>query len=126
MRAQAPPAFELPTALRSQGFALRPETDDDVAFLIRLYASTREEELRQLLDWSADQKLAFLASQFHAQRHHYRTYITGCVFDILEQDGVPVGRLYLDARPTRLHTSWTSRCCRHGAAWGSARRFWRA
>jgi ribosomal protein S18 acetylase RimI-like enzyme len=99
---QPPPAFTLPAALVLQGFRLRPETDDDIPFLMRLYASTREEELRPIL-WSDDQKQAFLASQFQAQRHHYRTYIGGCAFDVLERHGAPVGRLYLDARPTRLH-----------------------
>ena len=42
---QAPSAFTLPAALLSQGYALRPETDDDIPFLMRLYASTREDEL---------------------------------------------------------------------------------
>jgi ribosomal protein S18 acetylase RimI-like enzyme len=90
---QAPPAFTLPAALVSQGFALRPETDADIPFLMRLYASTRADE----------QKQAFLAQQFQAQRLHYRNTIEGCVFDILEQRGEPAGRLYLDARQTQLH-----------------------
>ena len=98
----APPAFELPAALFSEGYRLRPETEDDIAFLMRLYASTREDELAPV-PWPAEQKAAFLASQFAAQRHHYRTYIEGCAFDVLEHRGVPVGRLYLEARPTRLH-----------------------
>jgi ribosomal protein S18 acetylase RimI-like enzyme len=99
---EAPPAFALPAALLSQGFRLRPETDADIPFLMRLYASTREEELK-LVDWSDEQKQAFLASQFQAQRHHYRTYIEGCAFDVIEHTGTPAGRLYLDARKTRLH-----------------------
>src|SRR5256885_17004518 len=35
----------LPATLVDQGFALRPETEADVPFLRRLYASTRWEEL---------------------------------------------------------------------------------
>ena len=97
-----PPAFILPAALLSQGFALRSETDDDIAFLMRLYASTREEELAPV-PWSVEQKQAFLASQFQAQRHHYRTYIAGCAFDVLECRGVPAGRLYLEARASQLY-----------------------
>jgi hypothetical protein len=69
---QTPPAFRLPAALLSQGFALRPETEADTDFLMRLYASTREEELAQA-PWSAEQKQEFVAGQFRAQRHHYRT-----------------------------------------------------
>ena len=99
---QTPPAFALPAALLSQGYTLRPETDDDIPFLMQLYASTRADELASL-PWSAEQKQVFLASQFQAQRRHYRTHFAQCAFDILERDGVPVGRLYLDARPTRLH-----------------------
>jgi ribosomal protein S18 acetylase RimI-like enzyme len=103
MVSPAAPAFELPAALRAQGFRLRPETDDDVPFLMRLYASTRAQEMTQVPDWSAEQKQSFLASQFQAQRHHYRTYIEGCAFDILERRGVAAGRLYLDVRASRLH-----------------------
>ena len=51
MLQQALPAFALPAALLSQGFALRPETEADTVFLMRLYASTREEELAQA-PWS--------------------------------------------------------------------------
>ncbi len=55
MLPQALSAFALPAALLSQGFALRPETDADIPFLIALYASTREEELASV-PWSAEQK----------------------------------------------------------------------
>jgi GNAT superfamily N-acetyltransferase len=99
---QAPPAFTLPGALLSQGFALRPETEADTDFLMRLYASTREEELAQV-PWSAAQKLEFVASQFRAQRHHYRTYFGDAAFDVLERHGEPTGRLYLQVRQTQLH-----------------------
>lgn len=99
---QPPPAFVLPAALLSQGYALRPETDDDTPFLMRLYASTREDELAPV-PWTDEQKSAFLASQFALQRHHYRTHIAHCRFDVLERNGEPVGRLYLEDRPTRLH-----------------------
>ncbi len=99
---QAPPVFTLPAALLSQGFALRPETDADLAFLMRLYASTREQELAPV-PWSAEQKRAFLASQFQAQRTHYRNYFPDCAFDVIEQHGEPAGRLYLQVRQTQLH-----------------------
>ena len=41
MTQPTPPAFSLPAALASQGYALRPESEDDIPFLLRLYASTR-------------------------------------------------------------------------------------
>lgn len=99
---QAPPAFALPAALLSQGYALRPETEDDIPFLMQLYASTRENELAPV-PWSAEQKQAFLASQFQAQRHHYRTTIAACVFQVIEHKGVAAGRLYTEMRATRIY-----------------------
>ena len=97
-----PPAFSLPAALASQGYALRPETEADIPFLLRLYASTREEELAPI-PWSAEQKQAFLEMQFAAQRRHYYSYIPDCAFDIIEKNGAPAGRLYLEARRTQLY-----------------------
>jgi len=97
-----PPAFALPAALLSEGYALRPETDDDIPFLAALFASTREGELA-LVPWTAAQKEAFLDGQFKAQRHHYRTYNSDCAFDVIAQAGAPVGRLYLESGRRRLH-----------------------
>lgn len=121
MLSQTPPAFVLPAVLLSQGFSLRSETDDDVPFLMELYASTREEELAQAIDWSAEQKRQFLAMQFQAQRHHYRTRIEGCMFSVLERHGTPVGRLYLETRKDRLQIveiSFLPQC--RGAGIGTA------
>ena len=102
MGTEAPPVFELPAALQSQGVVLRPETDGDLPFLRALYASTRESELTAT-GWSDEQKLAFCNSQFDAQRYHSRTYIGNCRFDVLECRGEPVGRLYLEPRVTQLN-----------------------
>jgi ribosomal protein S18 acetylase RimI-like enzyme len=102
MVSKAPPAFGLPAALLSEGYALRPETGEDIAFLMRLYASTREAELAPV-PWTPEQKAAFLAQQFGAQRKYYYETIVGCRFEVLEHRGVPIGRLYLEDRPTRLH-----------------------
>jgi len=98
----SPPAFALPAALLSKGYTLRPETDDDIPFLMDLYGTTREQELAQV-DWTQAQKGAFIAHQFNAQRIHYRGQISGCTFEVIEKRGVPIGRLYLQERETRLH-----------------------
>jgi ribosomal protein S18 acetylase RimI-like enzyme len=74
---------------------LRPISGEDRDFLRRLYASTREEELAQVTDWSAEQKEAFLTHQFEAQHHHYQTYYGDASFDIVVADGAPIGRLYV-------------------------------
>lgn len=98
----APPAFDLPAALLSQGFRLRPETEADIPFLMRLYASTREDELAPI-PWTPEEKAAFLAQQFGAQRTYYYATIANCRYDVLECRGEPVGRLYLQGMRTRLH-----------------------
>ena len=48
-------------------FALRPAQEDDLPFLYRVYASTRQEELA-LVDWDEAQKEWFLRMQFDLQR----------------------------------------------------------
>jgi ribosomal protein S18 acetylase RimI-like enzyme len=94
MAAELRSILTLPAALAEQGFALRPETEADIAFLRRLYASTRAAELA-LTDWSDAQKLAFADSQFDHQRRHYRAHYADADWSVLDHDGVPAGRLYL-------------------------------
>lgn len=91
----------MPRGLVEQGFVLRPETEEDVPFLRRLYISTRWHELAPIVDWTEAQKLAFLESQFALQRHHYRTYYPTTDWGILEQGSTPAGRLYVE-RGTKL------------------------
>lgn len=97
-----PPAFDLPAALLSEGYRLRPETDADIPFLMVLYASVRADELSPV-PWSDEEKAAFCAQQFDAQRSYYYGAIPNVRFDVLEHRGEPIGRLYLQDRPTRLH-----------------------
>jgi ribosomal protein S18 acetylase RimI-like enzyme len=98
-----PQAFELPAALLSQGYTLRPEADADIPFLQQLYASTRAYELSLASGWSEEQKRDFVLGQFAAQRHHYRTHFPHSAYAMIEHHGVRIGRLYLDDRPDSLH-----------------------
>lgn len=75
--------------------SFRPIGEEDRDFLRCLYASTREQELAQVTDWSAEQKEAFLAQQFEAQHHHYQKYYPEASFDLILDDGEPIGRLYV-------------------------------
>jgi GNAT superfamily N-acetyltransferase len=88
-------------SLAACGFALRPETDEDIPFLRGLYAATRVAEL-ELTNWSNAQKLAFTDNQFDCQCQHYLTYYPATQWSVLEDNGVPMGRLYLDRRATTL------------------------
>jgi ribosomal protein S18 acetylase RimI-like enzyme len=76
------------------GITLRPQTDPDREFLCGLYGSTREEELKQT-GWSDEFKRQFCRAQFDAQCDHYAQYYPDASFDVIESDGVPVGRLYV-------------------------------
>jgi ribosomal protein S18 acetylase RimI-like enzyme len=84
-----------------QALALRPAGPDDVAFLFRVYASTRTEELAPV-PWSDEQKRAFLAMQFDVQDRYYRAQFPGAVFQVILLDGRPAGRLYVDHRDEEL------------------------
>ena len=77
---------------------MRPITPDDEAFLYRLYASTREEELA-LLDWQEAQKETLLGMQFAAQHAFYREQFPQAAFQLLILENEPIGRLYVDHRP---------------------------
>lgn len=94
--------FELPPHLQEDGYRLRAECEADLPFLSALYASTREAELAAA-PWTAEQKQAFLAQQFDAQRRHYRNAIPDCRFEVLEHRGSAIGRLYLQHGAARLH-----------------------
>lgn len=75
--------------------SLRPATDADRPFLFAVYASTREAEMARV-PWSHEQKAEFLKMQFEAQDAHYREHYADASFDVVEADGEPVGRLYVD------------------------------
>lgn len=78
-------------------FSLRTVEVTDRELLLRIYASTRTEELRQV-PWSDAEKSAFLRFQFEAQDRHYRRYYPDAEYSVIESDGVPAGRLYVDRR----------------------------
>lgn len=80
---------------------LRPTTDADRELLLAVYASTRAEELDQV-DWAPGAREAFLKMQFTAQDHEYRRHNPRGSFDVIEVDGRPAGRLYVDRRPGDL------------------------
>ncbi|NES22536.1 MAG: GNAT family N-acetyltransferase [Symploca sp. SIO3E6] len=79
----------------------RPITPADLDFLYQVYASTREEELA-VVDWSPEQKASFLEMQFNTQHTYYLQQFKQATFEIIEQEGKPIGRLYLDRRQTEI------------------------
>lgn len=79
---------------------LRPATAADRPFLLRLYASTREQELAAA-PFTPQQRAAFLEQQFTAQSAHYATY-RDTSFEIVELDGTAAGRLIVARWPGEL------------------------
>ena len=70
-------------------------------FLRRVYASTRTEEMA-MVPWSEEQKAAFCRMQFEAQHAHYHTHYPNAAYDILQQGGREIGRLYVDRSETEI------------------------
>jgi len=77
--------------------SLRPVGPSDEGFLLKVYASTRTEEMA-LTGWTQGQIDAFLEMQYNAQRQHYREHYADASFDVVLVDGQPAGRLYLQRR----------------------------
>src|SRR3954470_3963642 len=75
--------------------SFRPITPADTSFLARVYASSRAEELA-VTGWSEELKADFCRKQFDAQSAYYAENYQGASFQIIERDGWPVGRLYVD------------------------------
>jgi GNAT superfamily N-acetyltransferase len=94
-------AFATPR-LEPAAIALRPVLEADAALVAAIYASTREEELRQV-DWGAEQKKAFTDWQSQQQEQHYFTHYPRAE-RLLVLQPQPIGRIYVDttARDVRL------------------------
>lgn len=74
---------------------LRPATPADYHFMRLLYGSTREEEMKRF-PFDELQKKDFLDQQFAAQYQHYQLHYPTCERNIIEIDGRPAGRLWID------------------------------
>ncbi len=81
--------------------SLRPERKQDDAFRFQLFCESRPAEfaLLQLEPAALDQLMRF---QFQAQTMTYRTNFPNARFDIVELDGVPIGRIVVERSGTAL------------------------
>ena len=75
----------------------RPIEESDLSFLRELYASTRAQEMA-MVPWPEEEKESFLTMQFEAQHQFYKGQFPDAQFDVVLEDGKPIGRLYLDRR----------------------------
>jgi ribosomal protein S18 acetylase RimI-like enzyme len=83
------------------GITLRTVGPNDRDLLLRVYASTREEELRPV-PWSDAEKETFLRSQFEAQDRWWHDNYEATSWDVIEVDGRPAGRLYVSRWPAEI------------------------
>lgn len=83
--------------------AWREAEPTDEPFLLQLYASTREDELRAA-GWDAAQCDAFVRMQFDLQRRAYRAHhpTSSCHVIHVAATGEPVGRVWLAERDCEL------------------------
>ena len=82
--------------------SFRPiDPEVDRPFLLRVYSSTREEEMA-MVPWDEGEKRSFLEMQFRAQHVHYMEHFSQASFDLILCEGEPVGRLYVDRRPDEI------------------------
>lgn len=87
-----PPPIDASAAF---GITYRPMVPEDLPFLEALYVSTRAEEVAQT-GWPPEVQRGFLAQQFDAQHRHYQQTYTQAEWLVVERDGEPMGRLYLE------------------------------
>ncbi|MBH1506655.1 GNAT family N-acetyltransferase [Stenotrophomonas maltophilia] len=85
------PAAEQPLPA---GVCWREARQDDLPFFRQLFAETRAADFAAL-PWPDVQFQAFLDSQFALQHLHYTTHYAPAHFLLIEQAGLPAGRLYL-------------------------------
>ncbi len=75
--------------------SLRPATQEDYEDLVRVYASTRADELAQVTWWDDEQKLAFCRAQYDAQKGEYEARYPGSEYDVILVDGKTAGRIWV-------------------------------
>jgi len=81
--------------------ALRPVRPQDREFLLSVYASTRTDELA-MVPWSEAEKAAFIRQQFDAQTAYWDEQYPDAERSVVEMDGQPAGRLYVQRWPREL------------------------
>jgi ribosomal protein S18 acetylase RimI-like enzyme len=82
------------------GLTFRRLADADLAFLARVYASTRTEELAAT-PLTEEVKAAFLADQFRLQHVHYQKYYPNADWLVTAHGADDIGRLYIERWPTQ-------------------------
>lgn len=116
--------FELPASLIGRGIGLRAAQTQDIDWLIGLYRRLRAPEFAPM-GWPPQAMHAFLDQQFTMQHLHYVRYYDRADFLMVERDGQPVGRLYLQrTAPEHLLVDISLDASAHGEGIGGALIAW--
>lgn len=75
---------------------MRPAAPQDEALLLRIYGSTRTEELSKAADWTEAQKQAFVEHQFFAQQDYYQKVYPDAAYSVIFFEKQAAGRLYVE------------------------------
>lgn len=81
---------------------LRPVTDNDEEILLKIYASTREDEMQQAVGWTDEQKEMFLRWQLQMQRRDYEARFPDADYRLILFKGKPAGRLWVGRTPEQI------------------------
>ncbi|MDQ6530989.1 GNAT family N-acetyltransferase [Flavobacterium sp. LHD-85] len=82
--------------LEIKNISFRDILESDKTLLREMYGSTRQEELDKGTNWNDEQKKLFIDQQFSVQHEYYQKNFLDAKFYIIENEKVPVGRLYID------------------------------
>ena len=82
--------------------SLRPATAEDESFLFDLYCAVRAPEFA-LLPLPPEQKNHLIAMQYAAQRNAYRAEYPGSSYEIVLEQGRPVGRIWIARLEDEFH-----------------------
>ena len=85
----------LPLQTTAGAIVLRPERTEDTDFLFTVFRSHKLPELAAMPIDGATRE-ALVRSQFQAQAMSYRAWFPLARFDIVEHDGLPIGRIVID------------------------------
>lgn len=81
---------------------LRAVQESDNEFLLKVYGSTREQEMAQV-PWTAEQKQQFVRMQYEAQKNHYAEQHPHASHEVICLEGTDAGRVYLDRLGEKFH-----------------------
>jgi RimJ/RimL family protein N-acetyltransferase len=90
-----PAANPLVLGLGDPPIVLRPEREQDTAFLANLFRDTAGRDI-SLMAIDEAMKDALIRMQFTSQAATYRAQFPSARFDIIEQGGAPIGRIVID------------------------------